>query len=72
VMRIDPELERSQVERLSAWRAERGSVDEVCNVVEQVARSGENLLPSLGEALGAGATIGEVSDVLRTVFGTHR
>ncbi len=72
VMRIDPELERSQVERLSAWRSERGSVDEVLNIVEQVARSNENLLPSLKEALRAGATIGEVSDVLRTVFGTHR
>ncbi len=72
VMRIDPQLERSQVERLSAWRTERGSVEEVLSIVEQVARSGENLLPSLKEALRAGATIGEVSDVLRTVFGTHR
>jgi methylmalonyl-CoA mutase, N-terminal domain len=70
VMRVDPELERSQVERLSAWRADRGSVD--LSAVEEVARSGENLLPTMREALRAGATIGEVSDVLRTVFGTHR
>jgi methylmalonyl-CoA mutase N-terminal domain/subunit len=72
VMRVDPELERSQVERLQRWRSARGPVDGLLVTVEDAARSDDNLLPSLRDALQAGATIGEVSDVLRGVFGTHR
>jgi methylmalonyl-CoA mutase N-terminal domain/subunit len=72
VMRIDPELERSQVERLQRWRSARGPVDGPLATVEDTARSEANLLPCLREALQAGATIGEVSDVLRRVFGTYR
>jgi len=72
VMRVDPALERSQVERLQRWRSARGPVDGLLATVEDAARSENNLLPSLRDALQAGATIGEVSDVLRGVFGIHR
>ncbi|MEX2280805.1 MAG: methylmalonyl-CoA mutase family protein [Acidimicrobiia bacterium] len=72
VMKIDPELERAQVARLEEWRTGRGPVDTELQAVEDVARSDENLLPAMKAALAAGATIGEVSDVLRRVFGTHR
>ncbi|MFP5330976.1 MAG: methylmalonyl-CoA mutase family protein, partial [Acidimicrobiia bacterium] len=72
VMRIDPELERSQVARLQEWRASRDGVDAELAVVEAAARGEDNLLPVMREALRAGATIGEVSDTLRRVFGTHR
>jgi methylmalonyl-CoA mutase, N-terminal domain len=72
VMRVDPKLEPSQVARLVEWRAARGSVGDELRKVDEVARTAENLLPSLKAALAAGATIGEVSDVLRGVFGTHR
>ncbi|HVR33242.1 MAG TPA: methylmalonyl-CoA mutase family protein [Acidimicrobiia bacterium] len=72
VMRIDPELERSQVERLETLRSRRGSVQVELDAIDATARSTANLLPALKTALAAGATIGEVSDVLRGVFGTHR
>ena len=72
VMRIDPELEPGQVRRLHEWRASRDGVDAELGAVEQAARGDENLLPPMREALRAGATIGEVSDALRKVFGTYR
>jgi methylmalonyl-CoA mutase N-terminal domain/subunit len=40
--------------------------------VEKAAKSEDNLLYPMKEALEAGATIGEVSDALRSVFGAHR
>jgi methylmalonyl-CoA mutase, N-terminal domain len=72
LLRVDPALERGQVARLEHWRAARGSVGSLLSAVEETARSSDNLLPVMGEALRGGATIGEISDVLRVVFGTHR
>jgi methylmalonyl-CoA mutase N-terminal domain/subunit len=40
--------------------------------LEQAARGGENLMPRILEAVGARATVGEISDVLRGVFGEYR
>ncbi|MDX1448979.1 MAG: methylmalonyl-CoA mutase family protein [Acidimicrobiia bacterium] len=72
VMKVDPELERSQVRRVQEWRASRSGVDAELASVEDAARGTDNLLPVMRDALRAGATIGEVSDALRRVFGTHR
>ncbi len=72
VLRVDPELERGQVERLGEWRRRRGPVDELLGAVVSTAKSGDNLLPVMKDALMAGATVGEVSDALRQVFGRYR
>jgi len=71
---LDPALADGQVARLVALRAERdgGRVAATLASVREVAAGDGNLLPYLKEALAAEATIGEVSDVLRAVFGTHR
>ena len=64
---------RMQVERLRALRADRDA-DEVTrglDAVERAARGTENLLPPMKDALRARATLGEVSDVLRSVFGEY-
>jgi methylmalonyl-CoA mutase N-terminal domain/subunit len=72
-MRVDPELERAQIERVRALRARRDSalagaaVDEV----ERRAREGENLMPAIAAAVDAYATVGEISDALRRVFGEY-
>jgi methylmalonyl-CoA mutase N-terminal domain/subunit len=42
------------------------------STVEEVAGTDSNLMPAMRAALAAGATIGEVSDALRAVFGVHR
>jgi methylmalonyl-CoA mutase N-terminal domain/subunit len=73
-LRIGPEIERDQVERLRALRARRDpdAVQAELRRVADAARGGENLLPRILEAVKTYATVGEVSDALREVFGTHR
>ncbi len=72
--RIDPAIEREQIERLAAVRARRDAVRAAAAVavVESRARSGENLMPSIAAAVEAYATLGEISDALRRVFGEHQ
>jgi methylmalonyl-CoA mutase, N-terminal domain len=72
--RVDPELERAQVERLRQVRASRSpsAVEEKLAALEQAARTDANLMPPILEACAAWATVGEISDRLRGVFGEHR
>ncbi len=73
VMTIDPRIEREQVERVRASRAARDGSR--CSAalarVDASARTEDNLLPHILEAVKAGATVGEVAHVLRSVFGEH-
>jgi methylmalonyl-CoA mutase N-terminal domain/subunit len=73
VAQLDPELTRQQLDRLRKVRAERdqAAVDAALKSLEEAARSDENLLYPMREALAAYATLGEVSDVLRGVFGRY-
>jgi len=70
---LDPELQQNQVQRLTKIRSERdgAEVDGSLKALEESARSGDNLLYPMREALAAYATLGEVSDVLRSVFGEY-
>jgi methylmalonyl-CoA mutase, N-terminal domain len=63
-----------QAERVRTMRAARdqGAVDDALREVEGAARGADNVLPPMKEALRARATLGEVSDVLRGVFGEYR
>ncbi len=74
VFPIDPALERHQVERVGATRAERdqAAVDVALRDVGTAARGSANLLPPIKEALRLRATLGEVSDVLRAEFGEYQ
>ena len=74
VLEVDPSLEEEQRRRLAGWRAGRdeAAVDKALGVVEDDARTDANLLPAIKTALLHGATVGEVSDHLRSVFGTYR
>ena len=71
--RLDPELERQQVERLTKVRDERdqGVVDKALKALDEAARGSDNVLHPMRDALSAYATLGEVSDVLRGVFGEY-
>jgi methylmalonyl-CoA mutase, N-terminal domain len=70
---IDPELERKQIERLREVRASRDAavVDQRLEALDQAARGSENLMPKILDACEALATIGEISDRLRKVFGEY-
>jgi methylmalonyl-CoA mutase N-terminal domain/subunit len=74
IQRIDESLERKQVERLHAVRNRRDAKlwKNSIEKVEEVARSGTNLMPPILAAVEAFATVGEISDTLRKVFGEYR
>jgi methylmalonyl-CoA mutase N-terminal domain/subunit len=74
VLDVDPELEAAQVERIQKWRESRDqpAVDGALEELTRVAETAENLLPPMKEALRLGASVGEVSDALRSVFGVYR
>jgi methylmalonyl-CoA mutase N-terminal domain/subunit len=73
-LRIDPALEREQVERLRALRAKRDSAKTKATLseLERRAGTGENLLPAILAAVESFATGGEISDALRRVFGEYQ
>ena len=73
-LRIDPDIERRQVERLREVRASRSEScwREAIDRVQAAARGGNNLLPPVIEAVQALATVGEIADALRAVFGEYR
>jgi methylmalonyl-CoA mutase N-terminal domain/subunit len=74
LQRIDPDGERRQVDSLRRVRAERDPVscEAALRRVGECARGDENLMPALIEAVGAYATVGEISDRLRAAWGEHR
>ena len=74
ILRIDPALESKQVERLRALRARRDSKtwQQAINGVQEAARSGANLMPRIIAAVDAYATVGEISDAMRKVFGEYK
>ena len=71
--RIDEALEPQQVERLRALRARRDKKpwEAALQQVEDAARSGDNLMPRILTAVEASATVGEISDTMRRVFGEY-
>jgi methylmalonyl-CoA mutase, N-terminal domain len=73
-LRIDPEIERSQIARLQALRARRDAAQSwaALDEVERRARTTENLMPAILAAVEAYATVGEISDSLRRAFGEYR
>jgi methylmalonyl-CoA mutase N-terminal domain/subunit len=73
VFPIDPELQRAQVARVRQCREQRDhdAVRARLADVTAAARGTQNLLPPMKEALRSHATLGEVSDALRDVFGVH-
>jgi methylmalonyl-CoA mutase N-terminal domain/subunit len=74
IQRIDPALETNQLERLRALRARRdvGPWQAALKSVEDAAHSGVNLMPRILSAVEAYATVGEIADTMRNVFGEYR
>jgi len=74
ILRIDAEIERSQIARLNALRAKRDSarVQPALAELQRRAATTENLLPAILAAVEAYATVGEISDALRRVFGEYQ
>ncbi|MBM4452542.1 MAG: methylmalonyl-CoA mutase, partial [Chloroflexi bacterium] len=74
LLRVDPELEKKQIERLAEVKKKRDNtrVAKALKNLEDVARSTDNTMPVFVECAEAYASIGEICDVLRKVFGTQK
>jgi len=74
ILKVDPESERRQLERLKRWKANRdqAAVDARLEKLRETADGDANLLPPIKEALRAGASIGDVCGAMRDVFGEYR
>jgi methylmalonyl-CoA mutase N-terminal domain/subunit len=72
-LRIDPQIEREQVQRLQALRAKRDTHKTQAAIaeLERRAATSENLMPAILGAVEAYATVGEISDALRRAFGEY-
>jgi methylmalonyl-CoA mutase N-terminal domain/subunit len=73
-LRVDPALEREQIARLQALRSGRNATETRAALaeLERRARINENLLPAILAAVESFATVGEISDALRRVFGEYQ
>ncbi|MGZ6228924.1 MAG: methylmalonyl-CoA mutase family protein, partial [Candidatus Binataceae bacterium] len=74
LLRVNPEIEHKQCERLARLRAERNAAaaDASLGRVEAAARDGGNLMPAIVDAVRNWATLGEISDAMRRVFGEYQ
>jgi len=74
LLRVDPEKERFQKEKLAKVKAERdnSAVQAALKKLQAAAQGADNLLPPTLEAVKVYATLGEIADVLRGVFGEYR
>lgn len=71
---VTEEEQRRQRERVTALRERRDTetAEAALAAVEEAARTGENLMPPIVDAVKAYATVGEIADAMREVFGEHR
>ena len=71
---IDADVERQQIERVRALRATRDGEEcqRALGAVTSAARDGQNLVPPIIAAVEARATVGEIADTLRSVFGEYQ
>ena len=74
IFRVNPEAERAQIESLARVRKERDqpAVDATLSRLEEVSRDGENLMYPISEAVKTYASVGEICDVMRRVFGDYQ
>jgi methylmalonyl-CoA mutase, N-terminal domain len=74
LLRVNPELERKQIARLTRVKKNRDNarVTEMLKKLEETARSQDNTMPAFIDCVEAYASVGEICDVLRKVFGTQK
>ncbi|MGM0498964.1 MAG: acyl-CoA mutase large subunit family protein [Bacillota bacterium] len=74
LLKVDPKLEKAQKERLEKLKRKRDQkfVKKTLNEVKNAAESGKNLMPPIIKAVRAKATLNEISDQLREVFGEYK
>jgi methylmalonyl-CoA mutase N-terminal domain/subunit len=74
ILKVNPAIEEKQRSRVARVRAEREqqAAQKSLAQIEQAARDGSNLMPSIIAAVRASATLGEIADAMRRVFGEYQ
>src|SRR3989338_5656452 len=74
IQKVSPQLERKQIEKLKKFKNHRNAkkVKETLSAIQNAAKSQENIIPKILEAVESHATLGEIADSLREVFGTYK
>jgi len=74
VLKIDPEIERRQIQRVQAVRSKRDAArwQRAMTALRDACMSDKNLVPFVLDAVRAYATLGEISDVFREAYGVYR
>ena len=74
ILRISAEVERAQSERLAQFRTDRDqqAVDASLDTLRAASRADQNLVPVIMDAVRTNATIGEICQAMKDVFGTYR
>jgi methylmalonyl-CoA mutase N-terminal domain/subunit len=74
ILRVDPEIQRRQIERLKKVRAERDNrvVEQALQHLADAAKNRQNTMPYILEAVKAYASVGEIMEVLKRVHGAYR
>jgi methylmalonyl-CoA mutase N-terminal domain/subunit len=74
LLRVDPESEDAQVQRLKAFKADRdqGLVERRLDALRKTAQGTDNLLPAIKQALRDRCSLGEVCGAMQDVFGAYR
>ena len=74
LLRVDPTVRQAQIDRLQALRSERDHdrVTQSLNALRAAAEGDENLMPPIITAVKTYATLGEICNILREVFGEYR
>jgi methylmalonyl-CoA mutase N-terminal domain/subunit len=74
IQRVDENLERQQIERVRELRRRRDAIRWRTSLdrVTETARTGANLMPAIVEAVESNATVGEIAEALRVVFGEYQ
>ena len=72
IMVVDPAMEQDQIDRLNAWRDDRGDITSALAELKSAAQEGRNIMPASIAAAKAGITTGEWGRVMREVFGEYR
>jgi methylmalonyl-CoA mutase N-terminal domain/subunit len=74
ILKVDPEVEVKQVKNLLEMKRDRDNkkVKKCLSVLKQVTKEGKNIIPATFEAVKAYATVGEICDTLKEVFGEYK
>lgn len=74
ILKSDPEIERQQIDKLKKIKESRDNnlVHEKLKKIKEIAKTGENLMPYLIDAVKVYATTGEICNILKEVFGTYK